>query len=86
MPLAPIQFTPLKDFHSEEFHSDYCVGLSYTARPEDTKLRALLPDWIKDGKVRLGVPDAPEAAGESRLSGVGEVQTIGPVDVGTLKP
>lgn len=84
--MQPIQFTPLVDFHSEEFHSDYCVGLSYTARPEDAKLRSLLPTWIKDGKVRLGVPDAPGVAGEATISGVGEVQTIGPDDVGTLKP
>lgn len=81
--MEPIQFTPLKDFHSEEFNSDYCVGLSYTARPGDSKLRALLPDWIKDGKVRLGTPDAP--IGTAKVSGAGEVQTIGPDDVGTLK-
>lgn len=70
-----MQFTPLKDFHSEEFNSDYCVGLSYTARSEDAKLRALLPTWIGEKKVRLGAPDVP--AGSAKVSGSGEVQTIG---------
>lgn len=54
-----MQFTPLEDFFSPELKSQYCVGLSYRARPQDTKLLALLPTWIKQGKVRQGMPDGP---------------------------
>lgn len=83
-----MQFTPLHDFFSKELRSQYCVGLSYKARPEDELLLALLPDWIKEGKVKLGAPSAATAglsASAAKVSGVGEVQTVGPGDVGTLK-
>lgn len=67
-----MQLTPLKDFFSEEFQSQYCVGLSYTVRPQDTKLAALVPKWIADGKVRVGAPD--NAAVAAQFSGTGEVK------------
>jgi len=66
-----IQFTPLKDFRSEELSSDYCVGLSYTARDQDKTLLALLPTWIDEGNVRLVTSDAPM---ETKVSGVGKVE------------
>lgn len=77
-----MQFTPLRDFFSEELKSEYCVGLSYRARPEDKKLLSLLPTWIAERKVRQGLPDGPVGGS---ISGTGEAQTIDPGDVGTLK-
>jgi hypothetical protein len=49
-----MEFTALKNFSSPELHSDYVAGLSYSARAGDRKLRELLPQWVKDGKVQLG--------------------------------
>ena len=81
-----MQFTPLKNFFSDELRSGYEVGLSYTVRAippnpaipgdkgtalEDTKLAKLLPTWIKEGKVRLGAPDAPIES--AKVSGAGKV-------------
>lgn len=66
-----MQFTPLEDFFSEELKSQYCVGLSYTVRPGNAKLAALVPKWISEGKVRQGGPDGP--APIARVSGVGKV-------------
>ena len=56
-----MQFTPLKDFYSEETRSSYCVGLSYFVKDDadHAKLAGLVPTWIKEGKVRLG-PARPE--------------------------
>jgi hypothetical protein len=54
-----INFTPLREFFSQEFKSYYLPGLIYTARPEDKKLLSLLPAWLSDGKVILGTPAAP---------------------------
>ena len=65
-----MQFTPIKDFLSDEFQSQYCVGLSYTVRPEDQKLADLVPIWISEGKVKLGVPEAVLA--ETKVAGSGK--------------
>jgi len=69
-PPADVQFTAAKDFFSEETRSQYCAGLSYTVRHRmvpnkkdpsgplvDTGavLAALLPQWVSEGKVVLGV-------------------------------
>lgn len=81
-----IKFTPQEDFFSEEFRSAYLKGLSYQARPGDLKLRALLPGWIAEGKVRLGSPN-DAAQGKAQVAGegaVGEAMTIGAGDVGKL--
>ena len=67
-----MQFTPLKDFFSEEFQSHYLVGLSYTVRPGDDKLAALVPQWIKEGKVRLGASGAPLEA--AKVVGSGKIK------------
>jgi hypothetical protein len=66
------QFTPLKDFFSEEFQSHYLVGLSYTVRSGDDKLAALVPQWIKEGKVKLGAPGAPLEA--AKVVGSGKIK------------
>ena len=66
-----MQFTPIKDFFSNEFQSQYCVGLSYTVRPEDQKLADLVPIWIAEGKVKLGVPEA--ALAEAKVAGSGNI-------------
>lgn len=63
-----MQFTPLKDFFSEELKSAYCVGLSYQIRPDDKKLAALVPQWIEEGKVRMWGPVI------AKVSGNGEVK------------
>jgi len=52
------RFTVIDSFHSDEFHSDYIAGLSYEARDEDEKLLGLLDQWIEEGKVREGGPEA----------------------------
>ena len=67
-----MQFTPLKDFFSDEFQSHYLVGLSYTVRPGDDTLAALVPQWIDQGKVRLGAPSAPLAA--AKVVGIGTIK------------
>jgi hypothetical protein len=54
-------FTALKDFFSEETRSQYCAGLSYTARTD--KLLALVEKWVAEGKVKIGGP-AAEVTGE----------------------
>ena len=68
-----MQFTPLVDFYSEEMRSQYCVGLSYFASGSaaHAKLAALLPKWIKEGKVRAGLPDAKT---EAHVAGSGKVE------------
>jgi hypothetical protein len=69
-----MQFTPIKDFFSDELQSQYCVGLSYDAKDDipHQKLVALLPKWIAEGKVRAGSPDAADVA--KHFEGVGEVK------------
>jgi hypothetical protein len=59
----PRTFTAIDDFHSEEFHSDYCAGLSYTAQDTDEKLLGLIDKWIKEGKIREGGPAAEVTGG-----------------------
>jgi hypothetical protein len=48
------RFTALHDFWSDETQSGYSAGMSYTARPEDMVLRALLDQWIDEGLIREG--------------------------------
>jgi hypothetical protein len=69
-----MQFTPNKDFFSNELQSQYCVGLSYTVKDDaaHTKLAALLPQWIAEGKVRVGAPTETDNA-KHHISGTGEV-------------
>jgi hypothetical protein len=53
-----MNFLALKDFWSEELKSQYVKGLSYSC-PDDrvhAKLKALLPQWIKEGKIASGAP------------------------------
>ena len=52
------RFTVIDSFKSEELKSEYVAGLSYEARDEDEKLLGLLDQWIKEGKVREGGPEA----------------------------
>lgn len=59
-------FTAVQDFFSPELQSHYIDGLSYTARPQDKKLLALLPGWVEAGKVVYGRP------AQSFVSGKGE--------------
>lgn len=49
-----MEFTALESFYSEELQSRYVAGLGYTARPEDQKLRELLPEWVKQGRAVIG--------------------------------
>lgn len=79
-----MQFTPNKDFFSNELQSQYVVGLSYFVKPdkEHAKLAALLPKWIEEGKVRAGPASAEDIA--KHLPDTVEKQTISASDVGTL--
>jgi len=52
------RFTVIDSFHSDEFNSEYVAGMSYEARDEDEKLLGLLDQWIEEGKVREGGPEA----------------------------
>ena len=52
------RFTVLDDFFSDEFQTQYLAGYSYEARDEDEKLLGLLDQWIEEGKVREGGPEA----------------------------
>lgn len=69
-----MQFTPLKDFFSDELQSQYSVGLSYTVKDDaaHAKLAALMPKWIAEGKVKAGAPDDKAAA--AHFGGAGEVK------------
>ena len=53
-----MRFTALRDFYSDETQSHYVAGLSYETRPDDRKLIELVPQWIIDGLVRMGGPQA----------------------------
>ena len=68
-----MQFTPLKDFFSEELQSQYCVGLSYFVKDDaaHAKLKALVPKWTAEGKIRPGAPD-PTSTGIHHASFDGE--------------
>lgn len=67
-----MQFTPLGNFTDDELMSSYLVGLSYTVRPGDVLLAAKVPEWLKQGKVRLGAPDAKDTV--ARVTGAGKVE------------
>lgn len=60
-----MRFIATKDFFSTETGSHYVTGLSYTARPRDTKLLSLIPIWASEGKIALGGP-AAELSGTDR--------------------
>jgi hypothetical protein len=51
--------------------SQYCSGLLYTARPQDARLRELLPKWIEAGLIELGTPNEP--IDTAKASGIGKV-------------
>lgn len=59
-------FTPLIDFWSDEFQSNYCKGLFYTVR--NAKLAALADKWKNEGKIAF--VDRPKAAGLNLRSGM----------------
>lgn len=65
-----MQFTVLEDFFSKELKSQYCKGLSYNVRPADAVLAELVPQWVEEGKVRLGGVDTPPAG---KNNGAGNV-------------
>ena len=57
-------FTVIDSFTSDELKSQYVAGLSYTARDEDEKLLSLIDQWIDEGKVREGGPQAQVSGGD----------------------
>jgi hypothetical protein len=67
-----MQFTPTRDFWSDELQSQYSVGLSYTVGPEDKRLASLVQKWLSDGKVVAGTPT--DAAISALFSGKGSVK------------
>ena len=52
------RFTVIDGFFSELLKSEYVAGLSYEARDEDEVLLGLIEQWISEGKVREGGPQA----------------------------
>jgi hypothetical protein len=59
------RFTALDNFTSEDLRCEYVAGLSYEARDEDELLLSLLPQWIEEGKVREGGPEAIVTGGDA---------------------
>jgi hypothetical protein len=53
-----VRFIAVQDFYSAETQSHYVAGLSYETRPGDHKLIEMIPQWIVDGLVRMGGPQA----------------------------
>lgn len=53
-----MRFTAIKNFYSEETGSEYVAGLSYQAQPQDKLLLELIQQWIADGLIREGGPQA----------------------------
>jgi hypothetical protein len=50
--METFRFTPVEDFFSEETHSQYVAGLSYTVGPHDSVLREAALRWLAEGKIR----------------------------------
>ena len=63
-----MRFRAKKTFHSHELLSQYCRGLLYTIRPEDTLLSKMAAQWLDEGKIEL------VAEAGSGLSGTAEVK------------
>jgi len=63
-----MRFRARHTFSSPETQSQYCRGLIYTIRPQDTLLAKLSTQWIADGWIER----VSEAA--SGLSGTAEVK------------
>jgi len=71
--IVNFKFKPTKDFHSDEFQSEYIEGLVYTVHDGNDKLRDASTKWAEDGLVELlsaeGAP-IPEA----KMAGQGIVK------------
>jgi len=52
------RFTALTDFYDFDLNSQYLAGMSYTVRAGDKDLARLVPEWLCEGKVRIGGPAA----------------------------
>lgn len=74
---APIKFTPVVDFYSEEFSSQYVKGLYYTLRRDaalNEKLASCMETWLDEGSIVLVDPSqGTDATGKSAVSGTGVV-------------
>ena len=59
-------FTVLEDFWSDETHSQYCEGLSYTAAVgnNDGVPQHIVEKWIEDGKAQWGAATFSGIKGE----------------------
>ena len=60
-----VDFTPLKNFFCHENQTHYILGLGYSAAND--KLKALVEQWVSQGLVKLGRPQA-------QVSGAGTVE------------
>lgn len=77
---APLKFTPVETFISDEFKSDYIKGLTYTLRLTSVqddpqrlcvKLATCMVRWLAAGQITLDVQSAP--AGTVKVAGAGVV-------------
>lgn len=59
------RFTVIDSFTSDELLSQYVAGMSYEARDEDKVLLGLIDQWIDEGKVREGGPEAIVTGGDA---------------------
>jgi hypothetical protein len=53
MSLKAFKFTALKDFECPELRSHYAKGMTYTVRPGNHTLNALVEQWQGAGLVRV---------------------------------
>lgn len=56
-----MRFRILDDFTYEGLKSDYLAGLTYTIRPGNELLAALVPQWVAEGKAEWLDDSAPKS-------------------------
>ena len=70
----PYSFTPLHDFYSDEFRSNYVSGLAYTVRLGNVKLDVAVRNWIREQKVKIVPVGKPLHAQAAIIRGKGVVR------------
>lgn len=70
MAAAPLgtKIEALQDFWCDELRSGYVTGLGYQVRVGCERLAELIPEWVKEGKVKI-VVDQPGAVQPASVSG-----------------
>lgn len=74
VPGAPYEFTPTKYFFSQDFKTEYLIGMHYTVRPQNHKLHAAVQEWLHNGRVQRVVHAKPHQAQRAKIDAVGGVR------------